>query len=348
MSSERMMRAMVLERPARAEEGPLILKEVPVPRPGPGEVLVRVETCGVCHTDLHTVEGELKLPRLPIIPGHQIVGVVAEKGEGAKRFHESERAGIAWLSSACGRCRFCQSGRENLCQSARFTGLDVDGGYAEFAVVQEAFAYKIPKGFSARKAAPLLCAGIIGYRALRLSEIRPGGKLGLYGFGASAHLVIQIARHWNCKIFVLTRSAEHKELATKLGADWVRSSEDEPPEKLDGAIIFAPVGQLVLYALRALDRGGRLALAGIEMSPIPEMNYREHLYYERTIRSVTASTRRDGEDFLRLAEELPLAVETTTFPMERADEALKLLKEGKMKGAGVLMISDCGVRIAAE
>ena len=332
------MLAMILNEPALIENNPLKLVDIQTPKPGPHEILVRVQVCGICHTDLHTVEGELDLPKKPVVPGHQVVGVVEKLGEGASRFKKGDRVGMAWLYFTCGKCSYCLQGKENLCENAKFTGYHVDGGYAQYTVIHENFAYPIPDRFSAEEAAPLLCAGIIGYRALRLSEVKPGQKLGLYGFGASAHVAIQVAVHWGCKVYVFSRSKKHQKLGEDLGAVWTGKSSRTPPEKLDSAIIFAPAGEIVLDALKALNKGGTLALAGIYMTPIPQMDYTEHLYYERTVRSVTASTRKDGEELLRIAAEIPIRTQTTSFPLEEANKALQLLKQGKINGAGVLRI----------
>lgn len=332
------MLAMSLNEPDLIENNPLKLVDIEPPKLGPREVLVRVQMCGICHTDLHTVEGELELPKKPIVPGHQVVGVVEKLGEGANRFEEGDRVGMAWLHFTCGKCSCCQKGKENLCENAQFTGYHTDGGYAQYTVIHEDFAYRIPDRFSSEEAAPLLCAGIIGYRALRLSEIKPGQKLGLYGFGASAHVAIQVAVHWGCKVYVFSRSKEHQKLGEDLGAVWTGKSSQIPPEKLDSAIIFAPAGEIVLDALKSLDKGGTLALAGIYMTPIPQMDYTEHLYYERTVRSVTASTRKDGDQLLQIASEIPIQTKTTSFPLQDANKALLLLKQGKINGAGVLKI----------
>jgi propanol-preferring alcohol dehydrogenase len=333
------MLAMILNEPALIENNPLKLADIETPKPGSHEILVRVQVCGICHTDLHTVEGELDLPKKPIVPGHQVVGVVEKLGQGASRFKEGDRVGMAWLYFTCGKCPYCLQGKENLCENALFTGYHVDGGYAQYAVIHEDFAYPISDRFSAEEAAPLLCAGIIGYRALRFSEIKPGQKLGLYGFGASAHVAIQVAVYWGCKVYVFSRSKEHQKLAEDLGAAWTGKSSQTPPEKLDSAIIFAPAGEMVLDALKALNKGGTLALAGIYMTLIPQMDYTEHLYYERTVRSVTASTRKDGEELLQIAERIPIRTQTTSFALEEANKALQLLKQGKINGAGVLTIS---------
>ncbi|MGB8657178.1 MAG: zinc-dependent alcohol dehydrogenase family protein [Candidatus Zixiibacteriota bacterium] len=329
---------MILEEPQPIERNPLHLSEMDRPKIKPDEILVKVKVCGICHTDLHTVEGEMQLPKKPIVPGHQIVGVAEEIGEKVTRFKKGDRVGMAWLHWTCGKCKYCMQGKENLCESALFTGYHVDGGYAQYAMASQDFAYPIPKKFPDEKAAPLLCAGIIGYRALRLSDIRPKGRLGLYGFGASAHVAIQVAIHWGCEVYVFTRSKEHRTLAENLGAVWTGEAKDQAPGKLDSAIIFAPKGELVLDALGALDRGGTLALAGIYMTPVPQMDYIRHLYYERTVRSVTASTRRDGEELLRLSAEIPIRTKTTLFPLKDANKALQLLKQGKINGAGVLEI----------
>ena len=327
---------MVLDKPMPAEDNPLALRDLPLPSPGARELRVRVKACGVCHTDLHTVEGELKLPRLPLVPGHQVVGVVEACGRDVKTFREGDRVGIPWLHSTCGRCEFCTCGRENLCDNARFTGLHVDGGYAEAALVDEAFACALPREFSDLQAAPLLCAGIIGYRSLRLSEIREGERLGIYGFGASAHIVIQIARHRGCEVYVFTRSDEHRNHAHALGAAWTGGAEEQPPRKLDAAIIFAPAGRLVLDALRAIRKGGTVALAGITMSPIPEMDYDKLLYHERVLRSVTNSTREDARELLRTAAEIPVRTEVEAFKLEDANRALQSLKASRIRGAAVL------------
>jgi propanol-preferring alcohol dehydrogenase len=319
------------------EESPLSLRDLPTPQPGPGEILLRVRACGVCHTDLHTVEGELALPRLPVVPGHQVVGTVAEVGEGVRTFRPGDRVGVPWLYSSCGTCAFCRRGEENLCENAQFTGLHVDGGYAEYMVARADFAYPIPEHFSDAEAAPLLCAGIIGYRSLRLSEVKPGERLGLFGFGASAHLAIQVARHWGCEVFVFTRSEEHRRLAQDLGAAWTGAPDQEPPAPLDRAILFAPAGHLVHNVLRALRRGGTLAINAIHMSPIPELPY-ALLYWERTIRSVANSTRRDAQEFLQVAAEIPVQTTVEEYPLEEANRALAQLKRGQVRGAAVLRI----------
>lgn len=328
---------MVLHQPRLAEERPLELLEVPEPTPGPGEIRLRVRACGVCHTDLHTVEGDLGLPRLPLIPGHEIVGEIDELGEGVTGFGIGERVGVPWLNSACGECDFCRRGLENLCPNARFTGLHVDGGYAQYAIVPKEFAYPLPEGFSDERAAPLLCAGIVGYRAFSLSGATSGERVGLYGFGASAHLVIQVALHLGCEIYVFTRQKEHQRLAWELGAAWVGEAQDEPPHRLERAIIFAPAGWIVPEALRVLQPGGTVVLAGIHMSPIPKLAY-ELLYQERVVRSVANMTRQDAREFLNLAADIPIKTEVETFPLALANEALLGLKRSEIRGAAVLAI----------
>ena len=332
------MRAMVLGAARPAADSPLELRELPVPVPGPDDILIRVGCCGVCHTDLHEAEGELPDGKRPLVPGHEAVGVVERVGERAARFRPGERVGAAWLRSACGACRFCRSGRENLCESARFNGHHADGGYAEYMVVPEAFAYAVPEAFTDEEAAPLLCAGIIGYRSLRLSGITPGGTLGLYGFGASAHIALQVARSWDCRVFVFSRGEAHRAMALELGAEWAGSAKDQPPARLDAAVIYAPVGALYLDALRVLDRGGTVASAGIHMSPVPEIDYDGLLYHERKMLSVANATRRDGEELLRISAEIPVRTAVRAFPLEAANEALALLKAGKIDGAAVLKI----------
>ena len=334
------MKAMVLNRTGAVEDGPLAMESVDLPEPGPGEIRVRVAVCGVCHTDLHTVEGELEPRPLPIIPGHQVVGTVDELGDGASRFSLGDRVGVAWLHRTCQACHLCLRGDENLCPEGRFTGYDFPGGYAEYLTIGEEFAYELKPGLPDEQAAPLMCAGIIGYRALKLSGVKSGQRLGLYGFGGSAHVTIQVARHLGCRVFVFSRSESHRELARRLGAVWCGRAEDEPPEKLDGSIIFAPAGGLVPLAMEHLDRGGTCALAGIYMSQIPPMDYEKHLYYEKVLRSVTASTRRDGQELLALAAEIPIQTQVTVFSLEEANRALQLLKAGGIDGVAVLRVQD--------
>jgi propanol-preferring alcohol dehydrogenase len=296
-----------------------------------------MKACGVCHTDLHTVEGELELPKLPLIPGHEIIGVVEANGPGANRYKIGDRVGVAWLNYACGECEFCRTGMENLCPNARFTGLHADGGYAQYTVVDERFAYPIPDIFTDIEASPLMCAGVIGYRSLRLSEIKPGNSLGLYGFGASAHIAIQIARHWGCRVYVFTRGSEHRKLAEELGAEWTGSAEDKPPELLDSGITFAPVGWIIPHALGHLKPGGTLAINAIYLTPIPELEY-PLIYKERTLRSVAHVTRRDAEEFLPLAAEIPVKTEVEVFGLNEANEVLLKLKKSEIRGSAALKI----------
>ena len=328
---------MLLRAPGPVERDPLEAVDLRAPVPGPGEVRLTISACGLCHTDLHEVEGELRPPKLPIVPGHQIVGVVEARGDGARRFAFGERVGVPWLHSTCGACAACRRGDENLCDGARFTGYHVDGGYATRAVVPEAFAYRLPGGLTDAQAAPLLCAGIIGYRALCLADLEPGERLGLFGFGASAHIAIQVARFWGCEVWVFTRTPEHRTLAKALGASWVGGADDKPPGLLDRAISFAPAGSVIPLALAKLRKGGTLALAGIHLDRIPEMPY-TLLYGERALRSVTASTRRDAEALLTLAARIPIKTEVEVFPLEEANAALQKLKASRISGAGVLRI----------
>jgi alcohol dehydrogenase, propanol-preferring len=331
-------RALVLAAAAPIETSPLRLEARPTPVPGPGEILVRVSACGVCRTDLHIVEGELPLVRAPVVPGHQVVGRVVGAGANARRFETGDRVGIAWLRGTCGECEACRRGRENLCESAVFTGYHADGGFADYAVVSEAFAYAIPPVFGDAEAAPLLCAGIIGYRALKLSEVRPGGRLGIYGFGASAHVTLQVARARGCEVFVCTREESHRALARRLGATWVGGIGDTMPAKMHGTILFAPAGELVPVALRALAPGGSVVCAGIHMSDIPSFKY-EILWGERQVRSVANLTRDDGERFLELAPQVPVQARTTTYPLERANEALEDMRSGRLSGSAVLTVA---------
>lgn len=308
-----------------------------MPALGTSEVLVRVRTCGVCRTDLHVIEGELPPRKSPVIPGHQVVGVVEKQGENARRFALSARVGIAWLHKTDGTCEYCRSGVENLCDNPAFTGYSVDGGYAEYVVAPEDFMYAIPEGFPDEQAAPLLCAGIIGFRSLRLSGIKRGGRLGFYGFGAAAHVATQVASHWNVEVYASTRDARHQKLALELGAVWAGGTFDEPPKKLDAAIVFAPAGEIVPAALKALKKGGVLVLGGIHMSPIPSFSY-DLLYQERMIRSVANNTRQDGEDFLRVAAEIPIHSHIQIFSLQEANRALNALKNDAIPGAAVLRV----------
>jgi len=332
------MRAMVLDAVGPIEMSPLRWREVDDARPGAGEIAVAVRCCGICRTDLHVIEGELPSKKLPIVPGHQVVGVVDEAGEGCGRFSPGQRVGIAWLRHTCGRCRFCTGGRENLCESSRYTGYHADGGYATRAIVPEAFAYAIDDAFADTAAAPLLCAGIIGYAALRRSALPEGGKLGLYGFGSSAHVVLQIAAHRGSEVYVATRGKSHRQLARAMGAAWVGEHPSEVPVKLDSGIVFAPAGELVPPALEALEKGGTLALAGIYMTDIPPLDYERHLFYERNLHSVTANTRADGEGLLAEAAAIPIRPHVTTYPLSEANRALQDLKADRINGTGVLVV----------
>jgi propanol-preferring alcohol dehydrogenase len=329
------MNAMVLPRPQPVDAAPLQRREVPTPVPGAGEVLVRVIRCGVCHTDLHVVEGELPPAKLPLIPGHQVVGVVDRVGPAVTNLSSGARVGVAWVYAACGVCSACRRGEENLCQQITFTGYHVDGGYAQWMIARADFVYPLPEAFDDTAAAPLLCAGIIGYRALRISGIRPGERLGLFGFGASAHLALQVARHWECDVFVFTRSAAHRKLAEQLGAVWVGGSQDRPPQELDAAVVFAPVGRVVVDALRTVRRGGAVAINAVHLDQIPAFDY-NLLYWERALRSVSNSTRQDGREFLALAARIPVRVETELFALTEANHVLAALKRGEIVGAAVL------------
>ena len=332
------MKAIQLKKFAPIEKDPLEVVEISNPEPKPDEILIKVSVCGICHTDLHTVEGELPEVKLPIIPGHQVIGRVAARGKKAVRFSEGDRVGAAWLYSTDETCIYCSRGNENLCENARFTGYSVDGGYAEYMVISDKFAYAIPDVFSDEEASPLLCAGIIGYRALRLSGIKPGQRLGLYGFGASAHVAIQVAVYWGCKVYVFSRSEEHRSHAVELGAVWAGTSLQVPPEKLQGSINFTPAGETVLDGLTHLEKGGTHTLAGIYMTPIPQLDYNRHIYHEKVLRSVANATRQDGEDLLKIATEIPIRTTTTILPLEEANTALRLLKHSKFDGAAVLKI----------
>lgn len=331
------MKACLLYSPAKVESNPLHLVDAPDPVPTGEEVLVRVADCGVCRTDLHVVEGELPPRKSPVIPGHQVVGRIEKVGSEVSRLHVGDRVGIPWLHHTCGVCEYCRAGKENLCDNATFTGYVVDGGFAEYALAPEKFVYRIPEQVSDEQAAPLLCAGIIGFRSLRLSGIQPGGKLGFYGFGAAAHVAIQVARYWKVDVYAMTRDERHRRLARELGAVWAGGTVADPPEKLDAAIIFAPAGEIVPAALWALKKGGTVALAGIHMSTIPPLDY-NLLYHERVLRSVANNTRQDGEDFLRLATEIPVRTEVEVFPLRDANRALNQLKNDAIRGAAVLRI----------
>lgn len=336
------MRAWLLNKPAPVDTCPLKIAEVPVPSPGVHELLLRVDVCGVCRTDLHVVEGELSIRRSPLIPGHQIVGRVTVLGSRVEGFAVGDRVGVAWLNGTCGECKYCRADRENLCERAAFTGWTVDGGYAEYVVAPSSFTYRIPDSFDDTQAAPLLCAGIIGYRCLRLTGLKEnewkGARLGLYGFGAAGHICIQLARSRGAEVYVCTRDRErHQALAHELGATWVGDAADEPPAKLDAAIIFAPAGELVPVALKAVDKGGTVVLGGIHMSPIPSFDY-SLIYGERMIRSVANNTRADGREFLLEAASIPVRTHVQTFPFDQANEALIALKSDAIRGAAVLCI----------
>ncbi|MFC4530125.1 zinc-dependent alcohol dehydrogenase family protein [Sphaerisporangium dianthi] len=333
------MTAWVVRRPGPMHGEPLERVRLPVPAPAPGEVLVKVEVCAVCRTDLHLAEGDLPPKRPDTVPGHEVVGRVVAQGAGAERVPIGARVGVAWLHSTCGECRYCLRGSENLCPNAAYTGWDVNGGYAEYVTALEDYVYELPGDMPAEQLAPLLCAGIIGYRALARAGLPPGGRLGVYGFGASAHLVAQVAIAQGAAVHVLTRSRQARRLALELGAASAGEAYDPPPEPLDAAILFAPVGDLVPVALKALDKGGTLAVAGIHLTDIPSLNYEEHLFYERTLRSVTANTREDGRAFLKLATREPLSVTTAPYDFADADRALTDLAADRVTGAAVLRVS---------
>ena len=332
------MKACLLHNPAKVETNPLEYTDFPAPEPAAGQVRVRVRACGVCRTDLHVIEGELPPRKSPVIPGHQVVGIVEKQGPGAHRFPLGARVGIAWLHKTDGTCEYCRASAENLCDNPLFTGYTVNGGYAEHVVAAQDFIYAIPEGFADEQAAPLLCAGIIGFRSLRLSGAKPGARLGFYGFGAAAHVAIQVARHWNMEVYASTRDARHRKLALELGAVWAGGTLDQPPKSLDAAIVFAPAGEIIPAALKALKKGGSLVLGGIHMSPIPSFSY-DLLYQERVIRSVANNTRNDGEDFLRVAAEIPIRTHVQVYPLAEANRALNALKNDAISGAAVLHVS---------
>jgi propanol-preferring alcohol dehydrogenase len=329
---------MVLESHSPIETAPLQWVDVPMPEPADQEIRIKISACGICRTDLHVIEGELPTKILPIIPGHQIIGVVDKVGTGCKRFTVGTRIGIAWLRWTCGQCEFCKTGKENLCPESKYTGYNNHGGYAEYAVVNENYAYEIPKIFSDEEAVPLLCAGIVGYRALQRSLLPNGGTLAIFGFGSSAHMIIQVVLHRSCRVLVVTRGEKHRELARQMGAYWVGEGVDSLPEKVDSAIIFAPVGGILPQALSVLKRGGTVSLAGIHMSEIPKLDYSEHLFYERNVHSVTANTREDGINFLKEASEIPIKPHMRTYPLQDANIALQDLKNDRINGTGVLII----------
>ncbi len=331
------MLAIRLTHTAPIESRPLETADLPVPTPGAGELLIKIQACGICHTDLHIAEGEVSAPRLPLTLGHQVIGKVAATGDRAAGWSAGQRVGVPWLHHTCGQCAFCLRGEENLCPDAEFTGLHRDGGFAEYILAPAEYALRIPDTFDDTGAAPLLCAGIIGYRSLRKADVQEGETIGLFGFGASAHLAIQVARSWKCRVFVFTRSAAHRKLALDLGAQWAGGAEDAAPAPLDRAVLFAPVGGLVPTILAKLRPGGTLAINAIHLAPIPSIPY-ELLYGERTVRSVTNATRQDAREFLELAARIGIRVETETFPLADANLALERLKEGAIHGAGVLVV----------
>ena len=332
------MKAQILKEISPVESRPLELIDLPIPQPTSGEILVKISACGVCHTELDEIEGRVQ-PKLPIILGHEIVGKVETLGSGVAKFKIGDRVGVAWIHSACGKCHFCQEGNENLCCEFEGTGCQANGGYAEYTTVSEDFAYLIPDRFTDSQAAPLLCAGAIGFRGLRLSGIKPGQTLGLFGFGASAHIVIQVAKYWGCQVYVFTRSEEHRNLDKELGAAWTGRAEDDPPQRVKCAIDFTPVGETVPNALRVLEKGGRLVIAVIrKRSPIPPLDYAQLLWDEKEIKSVANIARKDAQDFLPLAAEIPIIPEVQEFKLEEANEALVLLKQGRIQGAAVLRV----------
>ena len=333
------MLAQRLSKPRPVSEHPLTITEIPQPQPGKGQVRLRIRYCGVCHTDLHTVEGEIHPPSLPVTPGHQVVGRVDAIGEGVESLSLGQRVGVPWLYSTCGDCHFCQSGMENLCEKAKFTGFDVDGGFAEMMLADARYTLPLPEAISDQDAAPLLCAGIIGYRSLHKADLKKGERLGLFGFGASAHLAIQVARYWGCEVYVFTRSPEHRRHAEELGAAWTGRAEETPPALLDRAVTFAPAGWFVPLALEKLRPGGTLAINAIHMSDIPGFAY-ELIYGERTLRSVANATYQDGVDFLRLAAEIPIQPETTLYPLAEANQALLDVKKSRLNGEAVLEIGN--------
>ena len=329
---------MVLESYGKINDSSLNLRNVDIPKPGKHELLVKVNFSGVCHTDLHVIEKELPMEKLPIVPGHQIAGIVAELGSQVRNFEKGDRVGVTWLNSTCGKCEFCMSGKENLCENARFTGYSVNGGFAEYLLVDNDFAFKIPDEFDDEHAAPLFCAGIIGYRAFKLANLQKNQTLAIFGFGASGHIIAQIAEYFENELLVFTRSKEHQKLAKKYGAVWTGEPYEEPIEKADAVIITAPVGELVIEALNNTKRGGRVAIQDIYMSNIPPIDYNKLLYYERWIGSVTNYTRKDAKEFLHLASEIPIKTQIKRFRLEDANKALVMLKSGRIEGAGVLKI----------
>ena len=340
------MKAALLNKPAPINTNPLVVTDTATPTPGPGEILIRVSHCGVCRTDLHVVEGDLPQRKSPVIPGHQVLGTIESFGTGANsnaannlKLKVGDRVGVAWLHHTDGTCQYCRSGAENLCDHPTFTGYTVNGGYAEYVVADTNFVYAIPSIFSDQQAAPLLCAGIIGFRSLRLANVKPGDRLAFYGFGAAAHLAIQVALHWKAEVYALTRDERHRRLALELGAKWAGDTFDTPPEPLDAAIVFAPAGEIVPAALKILRKGGSVVLGGIHMSPIPSFSY-DLLYQERVVRSVANNTRKDGEDFLRIAAEIPIRSHVKLFPLAEVNRALNSLKSDAIEGAAVIQVRE--------
>ena len=333
------MKAMVLRKTNTIEKSPLKYTEIPKPEPNKNEIRIKVRTCGVCHTDLHEIEGDLPIKKENLVPGHEVIGIVDKCGINVGNFSIGDRVGVPWLYSACGTCKYCKRGQENLCDDAKFTGYHVNGGYTEYMVVPSDYAYKIPNIFSDAEAAPLMCAGVIGYRSIKMSQIKPGETLGLFGFGASAHIVIQIAKFWNCEVFVFTRSKNHQEHAKKLGASWVGTSKDIPPRKIDRAISFVPSGLIIHDILKVLDKGGTLAINAIYLTDIPAIPW-NLIYYERQIVSVANTTILDATEFLKLAEKIPIKTEVHTYKLIDANIALKDLKNSKFNGATVLVMDE--------
>ncbi|HSF16238.1 MAG TPA: zinc-dependent alcohol dehydrogenase family protein [Vicinamibacteria bacterium] len=332
------MKAMVLSEQRPMADSPLTLLDLPVPEPGEGEIRIKVSCCAICRTDLHVIEGDLPPRKLPLVPGHQVVGTVDKLGPGSS-LEMGQRVGVAWLHRCCETCDFCTSGRENLCESPTFTGYHVDGGYGEYVTAPEAYVYEIPGVFTDHEAAPLLCSGIIGYRSLRRSQLKPGQTLGICGFGSSAHVVIQIARHWGCRVLVATRGEGHRDLASRLGAEWTGERPEDFPEAVDSAILFAPAGELVPPLLEKVRPGGTLAIAGIYLSDVPSLSYEGHLFHERNIHSVTANTRRDGHELLDVAAKIPIRPHTVVYPLDEANRALQDLEQDRLNGTGVLTVS---------
>jgi propanol-preferring alcohol dehydrogenase len=335
------MRAMLLDKPAPADKRPLHSADIPVPKPAPDEILIKVSVCGACHTDLDEAEGRLEISKTPVVPGHQVVGTVAENGTEATRFNIGDRVGVTWLYSSCGKCDYCKRGNENLCESAKWTGKDADGGYAEYMTIGQDFAYKLPDEFSDSQAAPLLCAGVVGYRALRLADIKDGQIVGMYGFGACAHIIIRVIKHKfpNSPVFVFTKTQEHIDLAKSLGADWTGNSGDEPPALLDKVLDFTPVGECIRDALAVLQRGGRLVINAIRKeTPVPPLDYAKYLWLEKEVKSVANVTKADAEEFLPIAAQIGIEPTTEEFPLENANEVLIKIKNSKLKAAAVLKI----------